>query len=116
MMVAEELEWDWKQVRMEYASPNEHIRRKRVWGSMNSAGSFTIRTSQEYLRKAGASAREMLVATAAQRWGVSPSGCAAALGTVTHMPSGRTLSYGQLAEAAGKREPPKDVKLKDPKD
>ena len=50
MIVAEELECDWKQVRMEYASPNEHVRRKRVWGSMNTAGSFTIRTSQDYLR------------------------------------------------------------------
>ena len=116
MIVAEELECDWKQVRMEYASPNEHVRRKRVWGSRNTAGSFTIRTSQDYLRKAGASAREMLVASAAQRWSVSPSECVAALGAITHTPSGRKLNYGEVAEAAGKLAPPKDVKLKDPKD
>ena len=116
MMVAEELECDWKQVRMEFASPNEHIRRKRVWGNMISAGSFTIRTSQDYLRKAGAGAREMLVAAAAQRWGVAPSDCTAALGAVTHAPSGRRLTYGQVADAAARLEPPKTVKLKDPKD
>ena len=116
MMVAEELDCDWKQVRMEYISPNEQVRRKRVWGSMQTSGSYTIRTSQDYLRKAGASAREMLVAAASQRWSVPPAECVAALGTITHTPSGRKLTYGQVADAAGKREPPKDVKLKDPKD
>ncbi len=116
MIVAEELDCDWKQVRMEYVSPNEHVRRKRIWGSMNTAGSFTIRTSQDYLRKAGASVRQMLVAAAAQRWSASPADCAAALGVVTHTPTGRKLRYGELADAAGKLAPPQDVKLKDPKD
>ena len=117
MMVAEELECDWKQVRMEYVSPNENIvRRKKVWGSMQTSGAQTIRLSHEYLRKAGASAREMLIAAAAERWSVPASECVAALGTITHTPSGRKLTFGQVAEAAGKREPPKDVKLKEPKD
>ena len=116
MMVAEELECDWKQVRVEYISPNEHFRRKRVWGSMMTSGSQTIRLSQEYLRKAGASAREMLVAAAAERWSVPASECVASLGVITHTPSKRKLTYGEVADAAGKREPPKDVKLKDPKD
>ena len=116
MMVAEELECDWKQVRMEYISPNEQVRRKRVWGSMQTSGSVTIRTSQEYLRKAGASARTMLVTAAAERWKVPASECVAALGTITHTSSGRKLTYGQVADAAGKLEPPKEVKLKDPKD
>ena len=116
MMVAEELECDWKQVRMEYISPNESLRRKKVWGSMQTSGSQTIRLSHEYLRKAGASAREMLVAAAAERWSVPVSECVATLGTITHTPSGRKLTFGQVSEAAGKREPPKDVKLKDPKD
>ena len=116
MMVAEELECDWKQVRMEYASANEQIRRERVWGGMNTYGSLTIRSSQEYLRKAGASARMMLVAAAAQSWNVPASECVAKLGTITHTPSGRKLSYGQIADAAGKLDAPKEVKLKDPKD
>ena len=116
MMVAEELECDWKQVRMEYVSVNEHIRRQRVWGSMLTAGSRTIRESQEYLRRAGANARVMLVTAAAERWNVPASECVATLGTITHTPSGRKLSYGQVADAAGKLEPPKEVKLKDPKD
>ncbi len=115
MMVAEELECDWKQVRMEFVSPNVHIRRKRIWGSMNSAGSFTIRTSQEYLRKAGASAREMLIAAAAQTWGVPLTECVAELGVITHVQSGRKLTFGQVADAAGKLDVPQDVKLKDPK-
>ncbi|HWH39439.1 MAG TPA: molybdopterin cofactor-binding domain-containing protein, partial [Usitatibacter sp.] len=64
-MVAEELGCDWSKVSTEFASPNEHIRRKRIWGSMSTGGSAGVRTSQEYLRKAGASAREMLVGAAA---------------------------------------------------
>jgi isoquinoline 1-oxidoreductase beta subunit len=116
MMVAEELECDWQQVRVEYASANEHFRRQRVWGNLMTIGSSTIRTSQEYLRKAGASAREMLIAAAAARWRVPPSECVAALGSITHTPSGRKLRFGQVADAAGKLEPLKDLKLKDPKD
>ena len=116
MMVAEELECDWKQVRMEYASASEQLRRDGVWGNMFAYGSMTIRTSQEYLRKAGASGRMMLVAAAAERWSVPASECVVKLGTITHTSSGRKLSYGEVADAAGKLEPPKDVKLKDPKD
>ena len=84
MLVAEELDCDWKKVRVEYASPNEHIRRKRVWGDMASVGSRTIRTSQEYLRKGGATAREMLIAAAAQKWDVPPNECVASNGVITH--------------------------------
>src|SRR5262245_664871 len=57
MLVAEELECDWKRVKIEYASANASVRRKRAWGDMASVGSRTIRNSQEYLRKAGATAR-----------------------------------------------------------
>ena len=70
MLVAEELECDWHRVRVEYVSPNEQVRRKRVWGDMAAVGSRTIRNSQEYLRKAGATAREMLIVAAAQKWAV----------------------------------------------
>src|SRR5437879_7527120 len=116
MLVAEELECDWKKVRIEYASANANVRRKRAWGDMASVGSRTIRQSQEYLRKGGATAREMLVAAAAQQWGVPAAECAAASGVITHGPSKRKLSFGKVASAAAKIEPPKDVKLKDPKD
>jgi isoquinoline 1-oxidoreductase subunit beta len=116
MLVAEELDADWKKVRIEYASANENVRRKRAWGDMAAVGSRTIRMSQEYLRKAGAAAREMLVATAAQKWNVPASECSASNGVVTHNASGRKLSYGRLANDAAKMTPPKDVKLKDPKD
>lgn len=116
MMVGEELECDWKQVRMEFASASEQVKRDNVWGSTATFGSQGIRTSQEYLRKAGASARMMLVTAAAERWQVPASECVAKLSVITHTPSGRKLTYGQVAAAAGKLQPPKDVPLKDPKD
>jgi isoquinoline 1-oxidoreductase beta subunit len=116
MLVAEELECDWKRVKIEYASANANVKRKRVWGDMASVGSRTIRFSQEYLRKAGATAREMLIAAAAKQWNVPASECSAQNSFVTHGPSKRRVSYGRVAEAASKLEPPKEVKLKDPKD
>ncbi len=116
MLVAEELECDWSKVSYQFASPNEHIRRNRVWGSMATGGSIGIRGSHDYLRKAGASAREMLVAAAAQQWQVPAAECAAERSVVTHAPSGRKLSYGQVARAASALAPPKDVKLKEPRD
>ena len=116
MLVAEELECDWRRVKIEYASANANVKRKRAWGDMASVGSRTIRFSQEYLRKAGATAREMLIAAAAKQWGVPASECSAQNSFVTHGPSKRRVSYGKVAEAASKLEPPKDVKLKDPRD
>jgi isoquinoline 1-oxidoreductase beta subunit len=116
MLVAEELECDWRRVKIEYASANANVRRKRAWGDMASVGSRTIRNSQEYLRRAGATAREMLIAAAAQQWGVPASECSASNSFITHGPSKRRVSFGKVADAASKLEPPKDVKLKDPKD
>src|SRR4051794_40287886 len=101
-LVAEELDCDWSKVSAEYASPNEHFRRNRVWGSMSTGGSQAIRTSQDYLRKAAATAREMLVAAAAAQWKVAPDQCSASAGTIVHGPSGRKLRYGQVASAAVK--------------
>ncbi|HSD54103.1 MAG TPA: molybdopterin cofactor-binding domain-containing protein [Burkholderiales bacterium] len=115
-LVAEELGADWKKVRVEYASTNEQVRLKRPWGDMAAVGSRTIRMSQEYLRKGGATAREMLVAAAARKWNVPVSACVAASNVITHVPSGRKTSFGSVAAAAAKLEPPKDVSLKDPKD
>ena len=116
MIIAEELDADWKKVRVEYATAHENLRTKRAYGDMASVGSRTIRNSQEYLRKAGATARHMLIAAAAQQWGVPASDCKAALNKVSHAASKRSLSYGQLAAAAAQLEAPKEVPLKDPKD
>jgi isoquinoline 1-oxidoreductase beta subunit len=116
MLVAEELQCDWSKVRFEFPSPEENLRRKRAWGDMSTGGSRSVRTSQEYLRKAGAAAREMLIAAAAAQWGVPAADCQAANSVVTHKPTGRTLRYGEVAEAAAKLPPPSDIKLKDPKD
>ena len=113
-LVAEELDCDWAKVSAEFASPNEHIRRNRIWGSMSTGGSQGVRTSQDYVRKAGASAREMLVAAAAAQWKVPAAECTAASGVITHGPTGRKLRYGEVAGAAAKLAPPKDVTLRDP--
>jgi isoquinoline 1-oxidoreductase beta subunit len=115
-LVAEELGCDWNKVSTEFASPNEHIRRKRIWGSMSTGGSAAIRTSQEYLRESGAAAREMLVATAADQWKVPASECTVANGVITHGPSKRRTSFGHIAASAGRMEAPKRVPLKDAKD
>jgi isoquinoline 1-oxidoreductase beta subunit len=114
-LVAEELECDWAKVRAEYADVNEHVRRNRIFGSMSTGGSRSIRESQEYLRRAGASAREMLVAAAAREWGVPAAECKASASVITH-PSGKRTTYGRMAAAASKIEIPKEPKLKDPKE
>ncbi|MDO8890327.1 MAG: molybdopterin-dependent oxidoreductase [Sulfurimicrobium sp.] len=115
-LVAEELDCDWANVSAEFASPNEHIKRNRIWGSMSTGGSMGVRSSQDYVRKAGASAREMLVAAAAAEWKVPAAECSAERGIITHRPSKRTLRYGQVAADAARLTPPMDVKLRDPKD
>ncbi len=115
-LVAEELECDWSKVTTEYPTPGQNVARKRVWGDMSTGGSRGIRDSQDYVRKGGATAREMLKQAAANEWKVPVSEVSASNSVITHTPSGRTTTYGKVAEAAAKIEPPKDVKLKDPKD
>ena len=97
-------------------TPGQNVARKRVWGDYATGGSRAIRQSQEYVRKGGATAREMLKQAAANEWKVPASECSAANSVITHKPSGRTTTYGKVAEAAAKLEPPKESKLKDPKD
>jgi isoquinoline 1-oxidoreductase beta subunit len=116
MLVAEELECDWSKVKAEFAPPHENRRRDRVWGNMSTGASRSISASQNDLRRAGAMAREMLIAAAAARWNVPGSECAAARGVITHVPTGRTVAFGQIAAAAAEVPPPAQVKLKDPKD
>ena len=115
-LVAEELECDWSKVTTEFPSPGQNVARKRVWGDFSTGGSRGIRTSQDYVRKGGATARVMLIEAAANEWKVPASECSAANSVVTHTPSGRTTTFGKVAEAAAKLTPPADVKLKDPKD
>jgi len=115
-LVAEELDADWKKVTVEYADTNQHVRMKRAWGDMASVGSRTIRMSQEYLRKAGASARAMLVAAAANEWKVPAGEITVSNGVISHAASKRRTTFGKLAAAAAKLEAPKNVVLKDPKD
>ncbi|OAF03631.1 aldehyde dehydrogenase [Bradyrhizobium centrolobii] len=115
-LVAEELECDWTKVTTEFPSPGQNVARKRVWGDYSTGGSRGIRTSQDYVRKGGATARMMLIQAAANDWKVPASECTAANSVITHTPSGRTTTYGKVAEAAAKLTPPADVKLKDPKD
>src|SRR5258706_2394895 len=115
-LVAEELDCDWSKVTTEYPTPGTNVKRNRVWQSFATGGSRGIRESNDYVRKGGASAREMLVGAAAKQWGVQASECTADKGVITHKASGRSTTYGKVAAEASKIEPPKDVKLKDPKD
>src|SRR6059036_1925528 len=115
-MVAEELECDWTKVTTEYPTPGQSVARKRVWGNFSTGGSRGIRESNEYVRKGGATARVMLVQAAADAWKVPASECSAANSVITHKPTGRTTTYGKVAEAAAKLTPPADVPLKDPKE
>ncbi|HUL66179.1 MAG TPA: molybdopterin cofactor-binding domain-containing protein [Burkholderiaceae bacterium] len=115
-LVAEELDCDWSKVTTEYPTPGQSVARKRVWGSFSTGGSRGIRESNEYVRKGGAAAREMLITAAANQWKVPASECVASASVITHAPSKRKTTYGKVAAAAAQLEPPKDVKLKDPKD
>ena len=115
-LVAEELECDWSKVVTEFPTPGQSVARKRAWGDFSTGGSRGIRTSEDYVRKGGATARMMLVQAAANEWKVPASECSVANGVITHKASGKTTTYGKVAEAAAKLAPPTDVKLKDPKD
>jgi isoquinoline 1-oxidoreductase subunit beta len=114
MLVAEELECDWSKVRTEFVSPTLNLAKNRIWGDTSTGASRSIASSQDYLRRAGATAREMLIAAAAGKWQVPPAQCIAAKGTIIHRPSGRTLSFAAIAPAAAKVVPPIDVALKPP--
>jgi len=113
-LVAEELECDWNKVTWEYPTPGENLARNRVWKNFSTGGSRGIRESNQYVREGGAMAREMLIAAAASQWKVPPAECSVANGVITH--KDKKLTYGAVAAAAAQLEPPKEVKLKDPKD
>ena len=112
MMLAEELEADWSQVRLGPVPENPAGWSRR----MSTGGSTAIRTSWEPLRKAGAAAREMLIDAAAATWKVDRAACQAERGAVVHASSKRRLTYGKLVAKAAQLPVPKDPPLKDPKD
>jgi isoquinoline 1-oxidoreductase beta subunit len=115
MLVAEELEVRWDQVRVE-AAPVDPIYNHPWWGIQGTGGSTSIPSSWEPLRKVGATARTMLIAAAARQWGVGAAACVAENGRVVHRASGQAASYGALADQAAKLPVPTGVPLKAPKD
>ena len=111
-MVAEELEVDLRRIRVEIAPPGE-VYINAMLGGQITGGSTSVVEGYDKLRIAGAQARTMLVAAAADKWGVDASKCTARNGMITG-PGGKKASYGSVAEAASKLTPPKEVALKDP--
>ncbi len=116
MLLAEELEVDLSQVRLEHAPPDDALYAEPLFGVQETGGSTSVRGNWEPLRRAGATARTMLVSAAAQTWKVEPSSCRAANGVVMHGPTGRSLAYGALVDRAALLPVPSGVALKDPKD
>ena len=116
MLIAEELEVDLKQVRLEHAPPNEKLYVNPLLGVQATGNSNAIRGAWQPLRKAGATARTMLIAAAAKRWNVDPASCRAQSGEVRHQASGRSLGYGALAADAARMPVPENVTLKQPAD
>ncbi len=114
MLIAEELEVDLKQVRLEHAPPDEKLYANPMLGVQATGNSNAIRGGWKPLREAGAAARIMLVAAAAKRWGVDPESCRAQDGEVIHVATGRHLKYGELAAEAATMPVPQTVALKPP--
>jgi isoquinoline 1-oxidoreductase beta subunit len=117
MLIAEELEVDLKQVRLEHASPNEKLYGNPLLGGIQATGnSNAIRAAWQPMRQAGATARTMLASAAAKRWKVDPASCRAQGGEVFHAPTGRSVRYGELAADAARLPVPENVALKQPRD
>ena len=110
MILAEELEADWKQIEIEQAGAST------LFGDQTTGGSASIRTTWDPMRKAGAAAREMLISAAALTWGVPRSGCTAENSRIKHAATNRSLSYGELASKAAALPIPTDIPFKQSKD
>jgi isoquinoline 1-oxidoreductase beta subunit len=115
MLLAEELECDWKNVKVEFASVNRNIRENNVYRDMLTVGSRGIRTTFEYVQQGGASARARLIQAAAAKWNVPAGECTASAGQVRHS-SGKSLRYGELAADAAKVTLASEPKIKSPEE
>src|SRR5260370_15025941 len=117
MLIAEELEVDLKQVRVEHAPPNEKLYGNPLLGGIQATGnSNAIRAAWQPLRQAGATARTMLVSAAANRWHVDPASCRAQSGEARHTPTAGRLKYGERDADAARRPVPEKVTLNTPAD
>ena len=116
MLIAEELEVGLDRVRLEHAPPNEKLYANPLLGVQATGNSNAIRGGWEPLRVAGATARTMLVAAAAQLWRVDPASCRAERGEAIHASTGRRIRYSELAAAAARLPVPKNVALKRPQE
>ncbi|AXF11229.1 aldehyde dehydrogenase [Paraburkholderia graminis] len=116
MLIAEELEVPLDTVTLDHAPPDEKLFTDPLLGGQLTGGSTSIRYAWEPMRRAGATARTLLVSAAAQQWQVDAASCHAQAGQVIHAASNRSIGYGQLVEAAAKLPAPQNVPLKNPKD
>jgi isoquinoline 1-oxidoreductase subunit beta len=116
MLIAEELEVPLESVTIDHAPPNEKLFTDPLLGGQLTGGSTSIRYAWEPMRRAGATARTLLVAAAAQQWQVDPASCHAERGEVVHAASNRRIGYGQLVDAAATLPVPQNVPLKNPAD
>jgi isoquinoline 1-oxidoreductase beta subunit len=116
MLIAEELEVDLNQVRVEHAPPDEKLYANPLLGVQATGNSCAVRAAWKPLRQAGAAARIMLVAAAAKRWSVDPASCRAQSGEVLHSLTGRRIKYGDVAADAAHMPVPENVELKRPED
>jgi isoquinoline 1-oxidoreductase beta subunit len=115
MLVAEELDFDWKKIKTEWAGADPKYGNPNFGGQQLTAGSNSVRGMWKVLRESGAAARSMLITAAAQTWNVPEASCTTDNGVVMHQASGRKLSYGALVDKAAALPVPKTVTLKDPK-
>src|SRR6516164_8702881 len=116
MLIAEELEVELSRVHLEHAPADDKLYGNPIIKFQVTGGSTSVRGFWEPLRRAGATARNLLIAAAAQTWGVDGDACRAERGEVTHVPTGRRVAYGNLVDVAATLSVPVKVALKDPKD
>ncbi|MDX3973740.1 xanthine dehydrogenase family protein molybdopterin-binding subunit [Shinella sp.] len=115
-LVAEELDADWSQMRAVHSPTDNKIYANLAFGLQGTGGSSSIANAYEQMRKAGATARAMLVAAAAQEWNVPAAEITVEKGRMRHAASGKESGFGAFAEKAKEQVVPQDPKLKDPKD
>ena len=113
-LVAEEMDADWGQMRAEAAPADAELYANALFGIQGTGGSTAMASSYDVMRQAGAAARAMLVAAAAEEWGVPEGEVTVSKGVIAHEGSGNSSGFGALAEAAAGREPPAEPALKDP--